>query len=106
MELQRNQSQMLKKLDFHLVMTKGHDSHKLIVTAIPNVKFHIRIILYRSLFRKFWSFSRGGRSVQNPEPSGACGGLLFGRVEVSKLYRISTSWGLIVSHTQGGPFSH
>ena len=63
------------------------------------VKNNINIILYRSppLSKILVIFKEGG-FVQNPEPSGACGGLLFGRVGVSKLYRISINIQFIVKN--------
>ena len=45
----------------------------------------------------FGHFQERG-SVQNPEPSGACGVLLFCRVNVSKLYRISMNIQFIVNN--------
>ena len=59
----------------------------------------IRIILYRSPpLPKILVIFKGGGSVQNPEPSGACGGLLFGKVNLSNLYRICINIQFIVNN--------
>ena len=87
---------MAKSKNFPTMYLEVDNSFKAIRKVVPN---HIRIILYRSPLPKILDIFRGGYTVQNPEPSGAYGGLLFGRVTVLKLYRISINIQFIVNNS-------
>ena len=85
-----------KKIDF-LRIFKPFRKNTIDKTNVNTVDQNNSLQIPRPL--EHFGHFQGGGSVQNPEPSGACGGLLFGRVNVSKLYEISINIQFIINNS-------